>query len=67
VRAATAADGDQDAEAQFYVLRKTVAPAVLGEVGFFTNINDARFLDSEQGQRRIARAYLDGIRPFIQD
>ena len=67
VRRGDRADGDQDAEAQFYVLRKTVAPAVLGEVGFFTNINDARFLDSEQGQRRIARAYLDGIRPFVQD
>ena len=67
VRRGDRSDGDQDAEAQFYVLRKTVAPAILGEVGFFTNIDDARYLDSEQGQRRIARAYLDGIRPFVQD
>ena len=67
VRRGDRSDGDQDAEAQFYVLRKTVAPAILGEVGFFTNIDDARYLDSEQGQRRIARAYLCGIRPFLKD
>ena len=66
VRRGDRSDGDQDAEAQFYVLRKTVAPAILGEVGFFTNIDDARYLDSEQGQRRIARAYLGGIRPFLK-
>ena len=67
VRRGDRSDGDQDAEAQFYVLRKTVAPAILGEVGFFTNIDDARYLDSDQGQRRIARAYLCGIRPFLKD
>ena len=58
-------DGDVDAEANFYVLRNTAGPAVLGEVGFFTNITDATFLDSAPGQQRIARAYLQGVMPFV--
>lgn len=59
-------DGDRDHEANFYMLRKTYGPAVCGEVGFFTNINDARFLDSEVGQQKIARAYLEGVLPFLE-
>ena len=51
VRRGDRADGDQDAEAQFYVLRKTVAPAVLGEVGFFTNINDALSMALDHSDR----------------
>lgn len=50
-------DGDVDWEAGFYVLRKTRCPAVLGEVGFFTNISDARYLQSERGQRAIGWCY----------
>tara|TARA_R100000664_G_C2690974_1_gene95095 strand:- start:263 stop:490 length:228 start_codon:yes stop_codon:yes gene_type:complete len=58
-------DGDVDYEASFYVLRNTVSAAILGEVGFFTNITDARFLDSSEGQQRIARAYLAGVESFV--
>jgi len=58
-------DGDVDYEAGFYVLRNTVSAAVLGEVGFFTNISDARFLDSVDGQQRAGRAYLQGVLPFV--
>ena len=58
-------DGDQDHEANFYILRKTSMPAVLGEVGFFTNWDDAQYITSEEGQRVIARAYLNGVLPFI--
>jgi len=58
-------DGDVDYEAGFYVLKNTASAAVLGEIGFFTNITDARFIDSSEGQQRIARAYLTGVQPFI--
>lgn len=54
-------DGDADHEADFWVLRKTLMPAVLGEVGFFTNYDDAVFLDSERGQDLIAEAYWRGL------
>lgn len=54
-------DADQDWEAPFYVLTKTRAPAVLAEVGFYTNYEDARYLQSEAGQDEIARCYVAGI------
>lgn len=67
IRSGDRTDGDPDREAGFYVLTKTAGPAVMGEIGFFTNIDDARFLDSIEGQRRIAQGYLDGVLPFLQD
>ncbi|MEO1715750.1 MAG: N-acetylmuramoyl-L-alanine amidase [Planctomycetota bacterium] len=59
-------DGDVDMEQNFYVLRKTLMPAVLGEVGFFTNILDASILVSEEGQRAIAEAYAAGVLPHLE-
>ena len=66
MRGQTESDGDIDYEAGFYVLRKTYMPAVLGEVGFFTNITDARYLLSESGQGVIARGYFLGLRPWLK-
>ena len=54
-------DGDEDHEANFYVLRRTRCPAVLIEGGFFTNIEDATFLLSLKGQDAMARAYLNAL------
>lgn len=65
IRSGEWGDGDVDYEAGFYVLRNTSSAAVLGEAGFFTNISDAKFLDSVDGQQRIARAYLQGVLPFV--
>jgi N-acetylmuramoyl-L-alanine amidase len=58
-------DGDADHEANFWILRKTSAASVLTETGFFTNLEDARFLDSETGQDAIAAAIFAGLRPFL--
>lgn len=66
LRGQTEEDGDVDYEAGFYVLSKTRMPAVLGEVGFFTNLDDARFLLSEDGQGAIARGYFLGLRPWLR-
>jgi N-acetylmuramoyl-L-alanine amidase len=66
VRRGDTADGDPDMEARFYVLTRTAGPAILGEVGFFVNIHDARFLDSCAGQEAIGRAYLAGVLPFVR-
>lgn len=57
VRRGDWSDGDGDMEADFYVLNKTKGLAVLGEVGFFTNIEDARLLIDPVHQANIARAY----------
>jgi N-acetylmuramoyl-L-alanine amidase len=58
-------DGDVDHEANFWVLRKTASSAILGEILFFTNIEDARFLSSSHGQERIAEGYFQGALPWL--
>lgn len=54
-------DGDLDKEAAFYILRKTYCPAVLVENGFYDNIEDARFLLSDQGQWEYAQCLCNCI------
>ncbi len=58
-------DGDGDMEADFWMLSKSKSPAVLGEVGFHTNLSDARILLSEAGQQAIATAYYVGARAVL--
>ena len=53
-----ASDGDMDKEADFYVLRKTIAPAVLVEHGFFDNLEDATLLINKDIINRFANMYL---------
>ena len=53
-----ASDGDLDKEADFYVLRKTIAPAVLVEHGFFDNLEDATLLINKDIINRFANMYL---------
>lgn len=55
-------DGDLDKESQFYVLRKTLGPALLVECGFFDNLKDAEFLVSEEGQEAYAKALYESIK-----
>lgn len=59
-------DGDHDMEARFAMLTKTAGTWVLPEMLFFVNIDDARFLLSDQGQKVISRAYVDALLPFVQ-
>lgn len=49
----------------FYVLRKTVMPAILSENGFFVNIDDAKYLSSAKGQWEIATAHFESIKPLL--
>lgn len=58
-------DGDVDHEAAFYVLRNTRCRALLGEVGFFTHLGDAKFMATPHGQLHIARGYRSGLAPFL--
>ncbi|MEM6737950.1 MAG: N-acetylmuramoyl-L-alanine amidase [Bacteroidota bacterium] len=55
-------DGDEDKEANFYVLSKTACPALLVENLFFDNIKEAEFLLSDSGQMRIAVCLLKSIK-----
>ena len=58
-------DGDSDKEANFYVLRKTLMPAVLTENFFMTNPEEARLLLSETGRERIARYHINAIKKIM--
>lgn len=52
-------------QAGFVVLSTARRPAILVETGFSTNKTDAKFLTSEEGQRRLARAIADGIVDYL--
>lgn len=54
-------DGDPDYEAGFYVLKNTTAPAVLVELGFHDNREDARWLLSSLNLRAAAECYTRGV------
>jgi N-acetylmuramoyl-L-alanine amidase len=54
-------DGDVDKEANFWVLRKTIMPAILSENFFMTNREECKLLLSEEGRDRIAKIHFDMI------
>lgn len=54
-------DGDADKEANFWVLRKTVMPAILSENFFMTNKKECDLLLSEEGRDRIAKIHFQMI------
>lgn len=49
----------------FLVLRETVMPSVLIELGFLTNKAEGRFLNSKSGQRRMALSISKSIKKYI--
>jgi N-acetylmuramoyl-L-alanine amidase len=51
-------DGDPDKEANFYVLRKTLMPALLIEHGFFDQYDDAMLLMDEDIQEKFIKAQV---------
>ncbi|HXV85358.1 MAG TPA: N-acetylmuramoyl-L-alanine amidase [Gemmatimonadales bacterium] len=64
--AASHPGGDRGvSQARFAVLSWARRPAILVETGFSTNREDARFLASTAGQRRLARALADGIVDYL--
>lgn len=54
-------DGDPDKEANFYLLRKTLMPAVLSENGFYTNYDECVMMLNPYWQERIAQAHFEAI------
>lgn len=58
-------DGDPDWEEGFYILRKTVCPAVLTENFFMDNRDDVEYLLSPEGRAAIVATHVNGIENFI--
>lgn len=62
MRKDTYSDGDVDKEANFWVLAKTVMPAILSENFFMTNYDNChKYLMSEDGRDRIAKIHFQMI------
>lgn len=55
-------DGDPDKEEDFYILRKTICPAVLVENLFMTNKEDYKTLLSKTGQDLLVKVMVDTIK-----
>ena len=51
-------------QAGFLVLRATAMPSVLTEVGFISNSEEERFLNSKEGVQKLARALYQGFRAY---
>jgi N-acetylmuramoyl-L-alanine amidase len=49
----------------FYVLKTAKMPGVLVEIGFITNLEEARNLTNPEYQRALARGIADGIGQFV--
>ena len=58
-------DGDPDKEENFYILRYTDAPAVLLEMAFISNHEEAEKLADPDWQRSMARAVARGISDYF--
>lgn len=59
-------DGDKDMEASFYILTKTMCPAVLVECMFQDNKSDVEFLLSNTGKHAIERTLVEGILKYVE-
>lgn len=55
-------DGDADKEANFYILRKTIMPAILTENFFMDTERDCRILMSEEGRKKIIHYHVEAIK-----
>jgi N-acetylmuramoyl-L-alanine amidase len=53
-----------DKEADFYVIKNTVMPAILIETGFISNPQEEQFLWNETNQENIAQGIVNGIISF---
>ncbi|WP_299671691.1 N-acetylmuramoyl-L-alanine amidase [uncultured Polaribacter sp.] len=51
----------------FQVLRETIMPSVLVELGYLTNKKEGRFLNSKKGQAQMANAIAEAIYNYIKN
>ncbi|MBL4605708.1 MAG: N-acetylmuramoyl-L-alanine amidase [Flavobacteriaceae bacterium] len=52
-------------QANFVVLHQTYMPSVLVELGFLTNKNEGRYLNSKKGQQEMAKAISKAIEKYV--
>lgn len=60
-------DGDPDLEADFALLKNTLCASALSENLFHDNLDDLRFLLSDEGRRAITALHVEGIIRYINN
>lgn len=58
-------DGDKDWESDFYIIHKTYCPAVLTENFFYDNVDDVKYILSDEGREAVIKTHVDGIINYI--
>ena len=58
-------DGDSDWEEQFYILRKSMCPAVLTENFFMDSRSDLEYLQSRAGKQAVVDTHVEGIIEYL--
>ena len=58
-------DGDPDWEEGFYILRKSLCPAVLTENFFMDNHSDLEYLQSRAGKQAMVDTHVEGIIEYL--
>ena len=58
-------DADSDWEEGFYILRKSLCPAVLTENFFMDKLSDRDYLQSEVGKQAIVDTHIEGIAEYL--
>ncbi len=51
----------------FQVLRETIMPSVLVELGFLTNKKEGRYLNSKKGQQQMSKSIADAIINYVSN
>ncbi len=51
----------------FQVLRETIMPSVLVELGFLTNKKEGRYLNSKLGQKQMGKAIADALKKYVDN
>lgn len=59
-------DGDSDKEANFSIIYKSLCPAVLTENFFYDNVDDLKYILSEEGKSAVVKTHVDGIINYIK-
>lgn len=60
-------DGDSDKEVNFYILKYTKCPAILTENFFYDNIDDVKFILSDEGKEKIVELHVKSIIEYLSD
>ena len=59
-------DGDSDWEEGFYILRKSLCPAVLTENFFMDSHSDLEYLQSRAGKQAVVDTHVEGITEYLE-